>query len=124
MDSDFDGLANFDTAMTEEEMQSGELLHREIEKQRQVAMLVTLSNSSDELKDCYRKDPKAYMGALAFGVEAFDHYENLMELLSGSIARLYSVSKEEGISNPDGKLERTIDRALEIMSERNPKHDH
>jgi len=109
-------LNRFAASMSEEELENGELLHLELEKNRRTAMICGLTKSSDQLFDAFLLEPDVYLDALKLSVNAFDHYENLLILLAKAVTNLHAVAEEIGIEGNDFNNQRTLNRALEVIS--------
>ena len=57
-----------------------------------MAMSVALTRSSDQLKEAFEQDPAAFIDLVGCGIAARDHFENVLDLLSGAVARLGAVT--------------------------------
>lgn len=88
----------FDASMTEDEVTTGELFHLEAEKMRRVVMIAGLTKSSSQIRDICKDDQEAYVTLLSMGISAIQHYENVLELLNGSMARLSAIENEMNTS--------------------------
>ena len=99
---------NFDASMTEDDYSTGELFHREADKKRFMAMSVALTRKSDQLKEAFKQDPAAFIDLVDCGIAALDHFENVLDLLSGAVARLGAVTN--GYSAPRASCRRWTSR--------------
>ena len=88
----------FEAGMTEDEVTTGELFHLEAEKKRRAVMIAGLTKNSSQLRDASNTDQEAYLNLLSMGENAIQHYENVLELLNGSLARLQAIADEQSIS--------------------------
>lgn len=100
--------SSFTAAMTTDEMDAGEIRHREMELSRRLAMAAGLTKNSDELKRVWETDQETYVTLLNGAVAAYEHNELVEELLRGAIIRLVSVVDKNDISSE------LIDRCMEI----------
>ena len=106
---------NFDASMTEDDYSTGELFHREADKKRFMAMSVALTRKSDQLKEAFKQDPAAFIDLVDCGIAALDHFENVLDLLSGAVARLGAVTN--GYSGSE-RSEEVLRKAWEITTKR------
>jgi len=88
----------FAASMTEDEVTTAELFHLEAEKKRRIVMIAGLTKSSSQLRDVFNTDQEAYLNILSMGASAIQHYENVLELLNGSMARLNAIENEKNAS--------------------------
>ena len=86
----------FEAAMTEDEFTTGELFHLEADTRRRIAMNAGLTKSSEQLLQIYERDAEAFLEMISLGDSTLDHFQNLMELLTGAVARLSSIATQNG----------------------------
>lgn len=114
----------FEAAMSANDVKKGEMLHSEIEKLRRIAMMAGLTKSNAELSTAYETDPKTFWDALEYSVRSYDHYVNILELLTGAVSRLSAIAKEI----PDGDVKKDYKqiakRAAEIITYNSPEIEH
>lgn len=106
----------FDASMTEDDFLTGELFHKEADKKRFMAMSVALTRNSDQLKEAMEKDAESFLDLLSCGIAAHDHFENVMDLLSGSVVRLAYMAELHSDTEEGNAV---LDRAREIANSRN-----
>jgi hypothetical protein len=88
----------FAASMTEDEVTTGELFHLEEEKKRRIVMIAGLTKSSSQLRDSCNTNQEAFQHLLSMGASAIQHYENVLELLNRSMARLNAIENEKNAS--------------------------
>ena len=96
--------------MTISELQTGELRHQEAKLSRKLAMAVSLTKSSSELKLAWETDPSTFLTTLKGAIAAYDENKNVETLLVHTISSLASV-----IDGEESDVDYVTMRALEIV---------
>jgi hypothetical protein len=109
---------NFVAAMTESELEQGEINHRSIEKCRKLIMATGLTKSSAELRGVCSSDISSHSQVLKLALEATEHYENVIDLLGGCVARIYDIYQEFEHMNPMLLNNREIEAIQDIIESR------
>ncbi len=105
----------FEAAMSENELGTGELLHLEMEKLRRLALLFGISKSSNQLRQIITEHPNGYLDALKICVTAIEHYSNVVELLTGSAKRLYFIAEECEWADSDARAKAIMHQTQKII---------
>lgn len=111
----------FEAAMSEDELENGELIHMEMERYRRIAMVTGITKSSDDLRKIIDKDSKGYMDVLELSATAVEHYLNTIEMLLGGIERLYIVAEEFNWQESDVHAKDVLNRVARLISSNSDK---
>lgn len=106
---------DFEAAMTKAEFEQGEIGHHSIEKCRRLIMAAGLTKSSEELREVCRGDMASHAELLKLALEATEHYANVIDLLSGCVARIYDIYQEFEHLDPMLLNNKEIESIQEIL---------
>ena len=114
----------FKAALSKKAMKDGEITHKKMEELRKIAMSAGLTNSSQELEMICTNHSKEALNALKFGLESYDHYQNLLLLLENPIARIYAVAASNPTLDRKMKNDNLDERAINILSTKENEAKH
>lgn len=105
--------SEFGQEMCFEDLQQGEILHKEYEKYRKLLLGASLTKNSNDIEGSLNRNPELFVDTLKLGIDTIEHYKDINVLLNLSVARLYSViSESEYISGVPEEIKEQISKLL------------
>lgn len=114
----------FETALTKQALDKGELQHLDFEVLRKITMTAGLTNSSTELDSIFATHPEKINETLDIGLKTFEHYQVLLELIRDAISRIYAVSSNQPDWDEGIEIEEFEQKISRILSTEDNNSSH